>query len=87
MSNQADNRIFRQAFRFPIGTKFMMRSGKVSRLCTVTDHMTVTNSSGVAVKRYYEATHEFCGQTITDHEVCDTTIARNLADATIGEFS
>ena len=85
--NSTDNRIYRETFRFPIGTKFMTRNGKVSRVCTVSDHMTVTNSQGIVVKRYYQATHEFCGQSVTDHEVCDTTIARNLVDATIGDFA
>jgi hypothetical protein len=40
--------------------------------------MTVTNSAGEVVKVYYQATHEFMGQTVTEHEVCDTTIAMGI---------
>ena len=73
--------------RFPIGTQFTMRTGKVSHLCTVSDQLTVTNARGEVVRRYYHATHPFMGQTLTDHDVVDTTIARNLVGASIGDFA
>ena len=73
--------------RFPIGTQFMMRNGKTASLCTVTEQLTVTNSRSEVVSRYYEATHLFCGQPITDRNICDTTIARNLVGAAIGDFA
>ena len=61
--------------RFPIGTKYETR-GKVKRICTVTEQLTVTNSKGEIVKEYYESQHEFCGQIVTDHDVRDVTVAR-----------
>lgn len=64
-------------FRFPIGTQYMSQ-GKAKRLCTVVDQLTVTNAAGEVVKTYYRSSHEFMGQTVYEHEVCDTTIARNL---------
>lgn len=64
-------------FRFPIGTQYTSR-GKVKRVCTVVDQLTVTNAAGEVVKTYYKSSHEFMGQTIYEHEVCTTTIARNL---------
>jgi hypothetical protein len=60
--------------RFSIGQQFTTR-GKGSKLCTVTDILTTTNSKGEVVKIRYVATHEFCGQTVTDHDVLETTIA------------
>lgn len=63
--------------RFEPGTKFMSR-GKHPRVCTVTDVLTTTNLAGEVVKVRYVATHEFAGQTITDYDVCDTTIARGI---------
>lgn len=64
--------------RFPIGTRFTRRNGKVTQECEVTEQLTVINSKGEVVKCYYEARHLFCGQWVTDHDICDTTIARNL---------
>ena len=60
--------------RFPIGTKFASR-GKHPRVCTVVDYLTTTNSLGEVVRVRYVATHEFMGQTISDNDVCETTIA------------
>lgn len=65
------------AHRFEIGTQYMS-SGKHKRVCTVTDQLTVTNSKGEVIKRYYQSKHEFAGQAVYEHDVCDTTIARNL---------
>jgi hypothetical protein len=65
--------------RFPIGTQFAVRRGpKRTDICTVTDHLTTTNSRGEVVRERYMATHPFCGQTITDDDVVDPTIARGL---------
>lgn len=60
--------------KFAIGQKFTTR-GKAPRLCTVVDILTTFNSAGTLVKTRYVATHEFMGQTITDHDVCETSIA------------
>jgi hypothetical protein len=64
--------------RFPIGTQYTGRNGKVTRVCTVSEQLTVTDSTGAIVKEYYHSTHEFLGGRITDYDVCETTIARNL---------
>ena len=63
--------------RFPIGTQYTTR-GKNPLLCTVVDHLTTTNGAGEVVARRYVATHQFCGQTVRDCDVVDTTIARGL---------
>lgn len=60
--------------RFKIGTKYTAR-GKQKRECTVTDILKTYNSAGELVKIRYVATHEFCGQIITEHDVVETTIA------------
>lgn len=63
--------------RFPIGTRYLTR-GKHPLLCTVVDVLRTYNSGGDLVRLRYVATHQFCGQTVTDSDVCDTTIARGL---------
>lgn len=63
--------------RFPIGTQYLTR-GKHPLLCTVVDVLRTYNSRGDLVRLRYVATHQFCGQTVTDGDVCDTTIARGL---------
>lgn len=60
--------------RFLPGTIF--KTG--NRQCTVTDILTTYNLAGEPVKQRYVATHQFLGQTVTDHDVCETTIARGL---------
>lgn len=62
--------------RFQIGQQFKT-PGKHPRICTVTDILKTYNSAGELVRIRYVATHEFMGQTVTDHDVCDATIARN----------
>jgi hypothetical protein len=63
--------------RFPIGTEFYTR-GKVPRLCKVIDVLRTYNMAGELVSLRYVAVHEFMGQTLTDSDVVDTTIARGL---------
>lgn len=63
--------------RFPIGTKFKS-PGKHPRICTVTDFHVTRNLAGEVVRSCYVATHEFCGQTVTDRQVPSATIARNI---------
>lgn len=63
--------------RFAIGTKFKTL-GKHPKECTVTNILRTYDNADKLVKVSYVATHEFCGQVITDHDVCDTTIARGL---------
>jgi hypothetical protein len=65
--------------RFPIGTQYTDRNG---RECTVTDYLLTRDTAGRIVKRRYViARRSFFGQLITDGDVCETTIARRLADA------
>lgn len=61
--------------RYAIGQQFTDRKG---RLCTVSDILTTRNHAGEPVKLRYAVTHEFCGQTVTDNDVLETTIARAL---------
>lgn len=65
--------------RFKIGTLFKTR-GKHPRVCIVTDIHTTRDSRGEIVKIRYVATHEFAGQTVTNSDVVDTTIAMGLIE-------
>lgn len=64
--------------RFKIGTTFRPVGQKNDSVHTVVDIWTTRDSKGEVVKIRYEATHEFCGQTLTDTDVLETTIARGL---------
>ena len=68
------------AHRFPIGTQYLTR-GKHPQVCTVVGQLTTTNSRGEVVAISYITSHEFCGQTVTETGVVDTTIARGLLPA------
>lgn len=63
--------------QFPIGTQYKTL-GKHPVLCTVTDHLTTTNSKGEVVNQRYVTSHEFCGQTVSETNVVAPTIARGL---------
>ena len=64
---------------FEIGQQFKTR-GKAPRLCTIVDILKTYNSAGELVKTRYVATHEFMGRTVTDRDVCETTVAMGLID-------
>ena len=67
--------------KFPIGTQYMpMR--KNTYLCTVKDIHKTFNNSGDLVRTSYVATHELCGQTITESDVTEPTIARGVRHMT-----
>lgn len=66
--------------RFPIGQKYTTR-GKNPLICTVTDIIKTYNSNNVLVSIRYVSTHDFCGQTVTERDVCETTIARGVSPA------
>lgn len=66
--------------RFKVGTTYQTRS-KHPRVCTVVDIHTTTNLAGEVVRIGYLTSHDFCGQTVLEHDVCDTTIARGLVQA------
>jgi hypothetical protein len=66
-----------KAPRFAIGQQFKSR-GKHPRLMTVCDILRTYNAAGDLVRIRYVAQHEFMGQTIKDHDVCETTIARSI---------
>jgi hypothetical protein len=62
---------------YAIGTKYKTR-GKHPKVCTITDIYKTYNSAGKLVKVRYEAQHEFCGQVVNDHDVCQATVALGL---------
>ena len=62
---------------FPIGTVFKTR-GKNPRVCTVVDILKTYNSANELVRIRYVATHTLMGKTVTDHDVCRTTIAMGI---------
>lgn len=64
--------------RFKIGTVYKLPRNQHGLVCTVVDIHTTTNAAGEVVRVSYVTTHEFCGQTVFDYNVCDTTIARSL---------
>ncbi len=64
-----------------IGTKFIKQRGKNTnkeRVETVTDILKTYNSAGEHIKTRYVATHQFCGQTVTDSDVLGVTIQKGL---------
>ena len=63
--------------KFSIGTQFKTR-GKHPRLCTVVDILRTYNTAGDLVRIRYVATHELMGQTITEYDVVETTIAMGV---------
>jgi hypothetical protein len=64
--------------RFRVGHQFTTR-GKAPRTCTVIDILKTYDLKGNLVQVRYVATHEFMGQTLTDSNVCDATIAMGSA--------
>lgn len=68
--------------RFPIGTRYTTRHGtgrkSFTREHTIVDQLTTRNAAGDVVSIRYVCAHEFFGQTITESDVCDTTIARAI---------
>lgn len=65
--------------RFKIGTRYQTR-GKVSRICTVVDILKTYNSLGELVSIRYVSTNEMLGQTVTNRDVVETTIAMGLIE-------
>lgn len=63
--------------RYEIGQRFKTR-GKHPRLYTVTDILRTYNAKGELVRLRYVATTGFVGQTLTDHDVVETTIALGI---------
>lgn len=63
--------------RFKIGTKFKSR-GFHPKECRITDILRTYTDAGELVRVRYVAVHEFMGQQVVDHDVCDTTIATGL---------
>lgn len=63
--------------RFPIGTKYHSR-GKHPKECTIIDILKTFNSKGELVQIRYVAIHTVLGQTVTDRDVVETTIAMGL---------
>lgn len=63
---------------YTIGTQYLPH-GKHATVCTVTDIHTTHNSKGEQVNLRYVASHQFCGQTVTEQDVCAVTVARGIA--------
>jgi hypothetical protein len=61
--------------QYAIGTRFIPNR-KIEREETIIDIHKTFNSKGEQVKFRYVTSHEFCGQIVTDDDVCQTTIAR-----------
>ena len=63
--------------KYPIGTKFIRRSNRKHKLVeTVTDYLeTRSVVTGDLISSRYVATHEFCGQTVSDRDIPATSIA------------
>lgn len=64
--------------RFPIGTRFIPAGRKVKNVWRVVDIWRTYDSAGNLVRVRYVAAHDFLGQTVTDCDVIETTIARGL---------
>ena len=62
---------------YPLGTIYMA-SGKAANLCTITDTHTTHNVAGELVKTRYVASHVFLGQTVTESDIVDVTVARGI---------
>lgn len=63
---------------YEIGTQFMSRGKGPQFICTVTDVWKTYNAAGELVHTRYVATHQFCGQTVTERDIVAVTIARGL---------
>ena len=70
--------------KYKIGTIFKTRH-KVPRLCTVVDIYKTYNDRNELVMVRYVCTHEFLGQTITDQDVVETTIALGFISEPVGD--
>jgi hypothetical protein len=76
-NSRQSNPINHGKMKYPIGTKYSTR-GKHPRLCTVTDIWKTYDSKGDLVRKRYVATHDMLGQTVTDRDVVEVTIARGV---------
>ena len=61
-----------------IGMKFIKRGDKQKHVRTVTDCHKTYNLAGELVKTRYVATHEFCGQLMTESDLVQPTICIGL---------
>ena len=62
--------------QFEIGMKFSRKVGKRTQEETIVDIYTTTNGKGEVVRICYACAHEYMGQMVVDHDVCQATIAR-----------
>lgn len=65
--------------RFKIGDKYLTR-GKRRDECVIIDIYTTNNAAGEIVKINYVSQHSFCGQVLTNRDVCETTVAMGFID-------
>jgi len=61
-----------------IGTRIYYTGDMANSVWTVDDVWKTYNSQNQLVRTRYVASHEFCGQIVTDCDVCPVTIARGL---------
>lgn len=60
--------------KFQIGMQYMTR-GRYPHKCTVIDIHRTYDSTGALIKVRYVTTHEFMGQSVTDYDVPEVSIA------------
>jgi hypothetical protein len=64
--------------KYSIGTQYLPMGRKNAKVCTITECFKTYDSKGNLVKTSYQSTHDFLGQAVRNHDVCETTIARGI---------
>jgi len=66
-----------------IGDQFIKRGKRIKHVNTVVDMHTTYNLAGDVVSVRYVATHEFCGQQVTERDIGATTILMGRLDSEV----
>jgi hypothetical protein len=77
LQNYQKRMMEKESFKYPIGTQYLPM-GKNAKVCTITECFKTYDSKGNLVRTHYQSTHDFLGQSVTNHNVCETTIARGI---------
>ena len=77
LQNYQNRMMQKENFKYPIGTQYLPM-GKHAKVCTITECFKTYDSKGNLVKTSYQSTHDFLGQAVRNHDVCETTIARGI---------
>jgi len=64
--------------QFKVGTKFINKHTKRKDIETIVDIYITTNIKGDVIRTSYVATHDFMGSTVTNYDVCASTISRGI---------